>query len=147
VDGVGDLDLPGLEREEKLLWWEIVRAREGEAEVRSSIVKPMLLLLFFRPWPLALVELEDEAEDGPAGNAEVVLMRLLDAILRNAGAVGFEGEGGRPAIMPPRGLLRCGVDFIFAGDLGGLRGAERLLGALSVVIALDDPCLAVVAAC
>lgn len=138
------MDLPGelLEREQEALWCEIVRARVGEAEVVSSRVKPPVLPmvedLLLRPLPeaeeLELQEVEPVLLPPATRQDEAVLMRRFEAIFRRLGATGFAGEGGRPVVIPPSGLRRCGVDFILAGDRGGLKGADRVLGTFPVVI-------------
>ena len=147
------MDLPGelFERDDEALWCEMVRARVGDAEVVSSSVKPPVVPMVddfdLRPLPEA-DELELDEVDPllpPAMSDDVVLILRFDAILRSPGAIGLAGEGGRPAPMPPSGLRRWGVDFIFAGERGGLNGADSVLGTLRVVTCPETPaCLAAV---
>ncbi len=142
---MGDFDLPGLEceRDELALWCEMVRARVGEAEVVSSSVNPpvlpRMLPLLRRTPPLAETdELDDELD--PPLPVVVVVMRRFEAIFRSPGASGFAGEGGN-ALVPTIGLLRWGVDFILAGDLGGLNGPVSVPGTFLVVSPVDEPAL------
>lgn len=143
--------LPGelLERDGATDECEIVRARVGDAEVVSSIVKPgtepMVLLrgLSVDP-PADELELDDDEPVLLPPVPALSVMRRFEAIFRSPCAGCLDGDGGSPATIPPSGLRRCGVDFILAGDRGGLRGAESMVGAFRVTTC---PPICLLAAC
>lgn len=103
---------------------------------------PMVLaLLFSTAPPPEAEELELEGVVEPVlPNEAVVAIRRFEAIFRNPGAIDFPGDGGGPPLLVPvRGLRRCGVDFIFAGERGGLSGADKVLGTFRVVTCSELP--------
>jgi hypothetical protein len=57
----------------------------------------------------------------------------LEAIFLNPGICLLGGETGNVAV-PRRGLRKCGVDFILAGERGGLSGPIKVLGTFLVVM-------------